>query len=190
MGIETAVFAAMTAISVASSMNTAQSQAKAITANASSQATTLKTQGDLQATNQAKQTTYAASTQRTSFLSSGLTLDGTAGKVIAQTFNTGLQDTQNISTQYQNNINNEVTQANSQAKNTIGAARSAAIKQIAGSVAGASVSGSMGSMFQTTADTGLSYLPESASFTANNIGFGNDAYNALQLQDERIGGGG
>lgn len=179
-------FMALTALSAANTMNTARSQSKAIAANGSAEALAEKTQGDLQATNQAKQTTYAASTQRTSFLSSGLTLDGTAGKVIAQTFNTGLADTQNISKNTQNTINNTVSQANSQSKNTIGAARSAAIKQIAGSFAGASM-GSMGSMFQTGADTGLSYLPESASFTANNLGFGNDAFSALDMKDMRAG---
>lgn len=159
MGIETILFAALTGLKAISQMNQAKSQAKSIVA-----------EGNLATKEQAKKTRYAAATQTTNFLNSGITLDGTPNDVIGETFKTGLEDVHNIQSGY-----------NMKAKNAIAAGRSAAISTITSGFAGASLGGSMGSMFET----GASYLPESALYGINSAGGGNFAYDALSLKDAR-----
>ncbi len=150
MGIETILFAAFTGLKAISQMNQAKSKARSIVA-----------EGNLAAKEQAKKTRYAAATQRTNFLNSGITLDGTPTDVMDETFKTGLEDVNNIASGY-----------NRKAKNAISEGRSAAIDTITSAFAGASLGGgSMGSMF------------ESGASAANSAGFGNAAYDALSFKD-------
>ncbi len=155
----TAFFVALTAISAIGKMNAANSQANAQIdqANLEEKRSMLTTEGK-------------AGAAKASFLSSGLTMAGTPELAVKNIFTTGISDV--------NNIGNN---ANTAAKNTISSARSAAIGQIAGSAAMASAGGSMGSMF----DTAGSYMPESFAYSMNNAGFGNDAYNMLDMKDAR-----
>lgn len=151
---------ALSTISAASSMNQAGKQAKAVVA-----------QGNVALAEKAKSIRYAAAKQTTSFLNSGLTLEGTPNTVIGETFDTGLLDLKNMSAGY-----------NSQAKNIIGQARADAIGKIASGFGSAAMGGSMGSMFST----GASYLPDNALFNMNNAGFGNTAYSAFDIKDSRL----
>lgn len=161
MGIETVIFAALAGLQAVSKMSAAESAAKA----------TIK-KGEIDASQSALKTRYAAAKQTASFLASGITLEGTPMDVVNETFKTGKEDVANIR-----------DNANATAKNQISTGRSQAIDSIMGSFKGADIMGSAGSMF----DTGLSYLPESASYGLNNMGFGNDAFNALEMKDMRAG---
>ncbi len=159
MGIETIAFATLTALSAASKMNQASAEAKSNTI-----------EGNLATQEQAKKTRYAAARQTTSFLNSGLSLEGTPDTVIGETYSTGLQDIGNIKAGYDR-----------KGKNIIAKGRSDAIATIASSFAGSSMGGSMGSMFEKAG----SYMPESFSFGLNKAGFGNEAYKMLEMKDAR-----
>ncbi len=160
MGIETILFAAFTGLQAISSLMNAQSQADAA----------VKT-GEYNMENEAKKVRYAAARQTTSFLSSGLSLEGTPTDVIQETYNTGIKDIKQIG-----------ANANSQSSNFIAQGRSQAIGAIAGGLKGLP-SGSFGAMF----DTAGSFAPDSFAYGLNNAGFGNDAYNMLQQKDQRAG---
>lgn len=160
MGIETILFAALTGLSAISKMNAAEKQAKQ----------TVR-EGELVAKEKAKEIRYKVARQTSSFLNSGLTLEGTPNIVIGETFSTGLEDINNIRNNY-----------NTKSKNLISAGRQEAISTIAGGFASAGMGGgSMGSMFQTAG----SYMPESFAYGLNNAGFGNDAYSMLEMKDAR-----
>lgn len=161
MGIETILFAALTGLSAISKMNAAQDQADA----------TVKA-GNIAAENEAQKTRLRAASATTSFLQSGLTLEGTPTLAINDIFNTGIKD-----------VNQIRSNANNTAKNQIAAGRSEAISTIAGSFAGADLGGSMGSMFTTAG----SYLPDSFAYGLNNAGFGNAAYEMTMKSDARNG---
>lgn len=158
MGWETLIFAAFTGLKAVSQMNAAKKEAKA----------TVR-EGELVAKEKAKEVRQKVARQTVSFLNSGLTLDGTAQDILGETYSTGIADINNIRTNYTN-----------KGKSQIAAGRTAAIGTIA-SAAGGMAAGSMGSMFETAG----SYLPESASFGLNKMGFGNEAYNMLDLKDAR-----
>jgi len=112
MGIETVAFLAFSAISAASQMKAAQSEAKA------------KVQeGTIAAQNKAKETLYNTARLQSSFLNSGLTLDGTPRSVIDAEYGQGFTDTNMI-------INN----TNTASKNIINKGRTAALSSIAGSL--------------------------------------------------------
>lgn len=159
MGIETIIFAALTGLKAISQMNAAEKQAK----NA-------VREGEIVAKEKAKEIRYKAARQTQSFLSSGLTLEGTAQTILDETFDTGKEDIANIRASY-----------NNKSKNFISAGRTAAIGTIASGFGNAALAGSAGSMFETAG----SYLPESASFALNDAGFGNSAYNMLSMKDAR-----
>lgn len=160
MGIETILFAAFTGLKAISQMNAAEAQAKE----------TVK-EGNLAASQEAIKVKYAAAKQTASFLSSGITLEGTPMDVVNETFKTGQQDIDNIRQNY-----------DSKAKQQISSGRSQAIGTIVGGFAGASTGGSIGSMF----DTGLSYAPESTLTGLNGSFLTNDAYDALEIKDARV----
>lgn len=161
MGIETALFLALSVISASGKMNQAKSAAGQTVAN-----------GEIAAKEKAKEVRYKVARQTSSFLNSGLTLEGTPQDVIGDTFDTGLQDIGQIR-----------TNANNQSKNIISSARSEAIGQIAGSFGMAAMSGgSAGSMFETAG----SYAPDSFAYGLNKAGFGNSAYDMLSLKDARV----
>ena len=163
---------AMIAMSVASagmSMSNAKSEAKAVTKQAT-----------LDAKNKAIQTTAKAASQKTSFLTSGFTLEGTPMSVLESTYSTGKED-----------INQIISNANTQSKNIMSSARSKAMQQIAGSFMGSG----MGSSMMNSASAGMtnmmstsmaSYMPDSFLYSANLGGAGNNAYSAFDMKDSRF----
>jgi len=126
MGIETI---ALTALSVGMSAIQGQQQMK----NAKAQANAIAQQGALDAERKARETQLKAARVKSSFLNSGLTLEGTPMNVITGTYDVGLQD-----------VNQIIGNANARSKNIMSEARSAALGDLMQSVAGASFSG-MGS---------------------------------------------
>ena len=110
MGIETAILIGLTAASAVSTVQEGKRQAKA-------QAEA----GAFQADQLAKSTKLKASRQKTAFLNSGITLEGTGAFALEETFETGIQDV----AQLQTNVN-------TQAKNTMFAARNSALQQVVG----------------------------------------------------------
>lgn len=125
MGWETIVFAALTGLKAVSQMNAAEKMAKS----------TVR-EGELVAKEKAKEIRYKVARQTSSFLNSGLTLEGTPQDVIGETFSTGLEDINNIRGNY-----------TAKAKNIISQGRSEAIGTIASAFSGTALGGSMGSMF-------------------------------------------
>ena len=113
----TAVMIGLSVVGAASEVSNAKRQAKATIA-----------EGNIVAANKAKEVARKAATQRVSFLNSGITLEGTPMNVIESTFNTGMEDINQIGSNY-----------NMAAKNQISAGRSAAISSLASSFAGASM---------------------------------------------------
>lgn len=111
MGLETALFIGLNLFSAASQQSAAKKQAKATIA-----------EGNIVAANKAKEVARRAAAQQVSFLNSGLTLEGTPMNVIESTFNTGLEDINQIGANY-----------NTAAKNQISAGRSAALSTLASS---------------------------------------------------------
>jgi len=108
-GATTAIMIGFTALSAVSSIQQGNAQAKATIA-----------EGNLVAKNKAQEVQLKAARQQSSFLTSGLTLEGTPMSVIESTFNTGIEDINQIRSNY-----------GAQAKNQIAAGRSAALGKIA-----------------------------------------------------------
>lgn len=153
VGWESLVYAGLTAFKAVSAISNASDQAKAITQNARNQAKAaqqnaqFQAQANLDAANlaskeKAKQIRYAAARQTVSFLSSGLTLEGTPEAVIGETYSTGLEDltqiAKNANTTNSNLINitntnnrNLFSSANAEAKSVMAQGRSEAIGAIA-----------------------------------------------------------
>tara|TARA_R110000851_G_scaffold246062_1_gene398765 strand:- start:6495 stop:6962 length:468 start_codon:yes stop_codon:yes gene_type:complete len=147
----TAALIGLSVFSAVSSIGAAEDQAEATVE-----------QANLEAENKAKQVRLKAASQQVSFLNSGLTLDGTPLSAIQNTFDTGISD-----------VNQITSNANTQAKNIISSARTDAIGSIAGSFAGASFGG--GDIFGSAVDT--------AGFGLNSSGFGNAAYDLFDKVD-------
>lgn len=154
MGIEVAI--AMAVMSAVNTMHTAGKEAKAVTK-----------QAQLDAKNKAISTKAKAAMQKTSFLSSGFTLEGTPMNVLDSTFTTGQQDISQI-----------ISNANTKSKNIISSARSKALNDLAGTAMGAYAGGNI-------APQAASYLPESTLYSMNSMGMGNLSYEALELKDMR-----
>lgn len=115
MGWETLAIVGFQALSSAQGMSAANKEAKGITA-----------QGAFYAKQAADKTVQGTGKLKTSFLQSGLTLDGGPMDVLTQAFNKGYTD-----------INQIKTNADNAAKNVVSAARSKALMSLAGSAAGA-----------------------------------------------------
>lgn len=160
----TILMVASTAFKAVSAISNAKSEAKIIAQNASNQAKVNQinaknqAQANLDAANlaskeKAKQIRYAAARQTTSFLSSGLTLEGTPDAVIGETYSTGLEDlnqiSKNANTTNSNLINitnvtnsNLISSANAQSKLTVAKGRAEAIDAIVGGFSNFSMGGS------------------------------------------------
>lgn len=119
MGLETAALVAFTALRAANAYNQGEAQAEAIAQR-----------GTLEAKNKARETVYRSAQLRQSFLSSGLTMEGTPLSVINETLNTGQQDVMQI-----------VTNSNRSSKNAVAKGRSDALGIIGQSFGMASMSG-------------------------------------------------
>ncbi len=121
MGIETAIIlsVASTALQTFSTLSSAKKEAKATVA-----------QGNIELANKAIDIRRKAASAQTSFLNSGLTLEGTPMAAISNIFGAGQQDIAQMSGLY-----------NTKSKNIISSARSKAISDIAGKVSGFAAGG-------------------------------------------------
>lgn len=104
MGIETAIIVGLTAASAISGISAAKKEAKASIA-----------EGNIALSNKAKEIKYKTGSLTSSFLNSGLTLEGTPMNVIEQAYNTGLEDLGAISSKYNTNSKNIMAKARTQA---------------------------------------------------------------------------
>ncbi len=109
-------------------MGIAAAQAYQGMENAEDQATAVVRKARIDAENQKKTTLGRAGKQKASFLSSGLTLEGTPMAVLSETYQTGIEDTQNI-----------IDAGNTNSKNIMSAARTKAMSDIAMSAAMAGI---------------------------------------------------
>lgn len=124
MGIETIALAGLAAYSAYSANEQGQRQAKADVAA-----------GNIRSNNLAVETKAKADNLTTSFLSSGLTLEGTPMNVIQSAYSTGIRD-----------INQNIDNTNTKAKNDVSAGRTKALESLAGSAIAFAAPG-VGSMF-------------------------------------------
>lgn len=125
MGLETAAFIGLSLFSGMQANKAAKQEAKATIA-----------EGNVALKNKAKEVAQKAASQRVSFLNSGLTLDGTPQSIIDATFNTGLEDINLMSSNY-----------NTKAKSQISAGRSAALSSYASGFSSAAMPSFQGSGF-------------------------------------------
>ncbi len=168
MGWGTAIFAAASIASARSTTSAAKAEAKAVVQ-----------QGTLAAKNKALETVAGTARLRSSFLNSGLTLEGTPNAVINAAYTTGLEDIGQIS-----------KNANTKSKNIMSAARTKAITQLISAASGAAGSSfGFGDSIQSGISSAASYLPESAISSINELGFGDTAFNALMKRDARADAG-
>ena len=116
MGLETIAILGLSAMKADSAVRQSQSQANAAI-----------DQANIDAKNKAGQVTQRTSSAQSSFLNSGLTLEGTPMASIKGMFNSGIQD-----------VNQITTNADRQAKNILSKGRTQALSALAEGVAGAS----------------------------------------------------
>lgn len=145
----TAAYIGFSVLKGASEMSQSRREAKAIIA-----------EGNIAASNKAKEVARKAASQQVSFLNSGLTLEGTPMNIIDSTFNTGLED-----------INQTLSNYNTAAKNKISGGRTAFIGSLASGFTGASIAPSIGSwgdigstIFNTSASIGGMFNGSPAPF--------------------------
>jgi len=120
VGIETVAIAALAGGSAMSSLSSSRKEAKGVVR-----------QGELEAANLGQKVIRDVATQKSSFLNSGFTLEGTPTFALTEMLDTGLADV--------NQIKNNYT---SKSKNIIAKGRTDAIKSIASAFSGASMGGS------------------------------------------------
>ncbi len=161
MGIETAIMAALMAVKTYGTIKQGKEQAKEFVRK-----------GEFETKQKAKEIRMRAAAAKTSFLSSGLSLEGTPAMSLSSMFSVGMEDIQQI-----------MTNANISAKGAISAARTKAISDIASIGMSMYAAGS----FSGAGTTAASYMPEEALFKANEMGFGNLSYEALEMKDLRGG---
>lgn len=156
MGIETVLLLGLTAFKASQQMSAARDQAKAINANAAARAQSYAAEakatakeGTLAAKNKAQQVKLKAASQQSSFLNSGLTLEGTPMSVIQSTFDVGLEDVNQILENYGTNSKNLTNQGknalitgSAEAKSAFSAGRSEALGTLVGGVSGLDFTGS------------------------------------------------
>ena len=128
MGIETILILGATLLQADANIKQAESEAQAIA-----------DQGSLDAKNAAQKTVLRAARQQSSFLNSGLLLEGTPMSAIQNTFAVGLED-----------VNQITTNANRRSSNIIKGARANTIASFA--KMGAGMVGS-GDLFSSTSST-------------------------------------
>lgn len=109
-------------------------QADAAIGQSEDEAQAVIDQANLDAENKSKETRLRAARQQVSFLNSGLTLEGTPLSAINSTFDTGIAD-----------VNQITSNANKQAKNIIASGRTQAIGSLGQAALGTSFGG--GDMF-------------------------------------------
>lgn len=114
MGLETIALLGLSVLKASSAISQSEDEAQAVV-----------DQANIQAENKGKEVRLRTARQQSSFLTSGLTLEGTPMASIQSTFETGLQD-----------INQITTNANKRSKNIVSAGRTQALGELAGGIAG------------------------------------------------------
>lgn len=163
MGWETVAMIGFQALSAGNSMNQADSVAAA-----------QAREGEIKAKSTADDTLRAAGKLTTSFLQSGITLEGGPQTVLSMAFKKGNTD-----------INRIAANADAAAENTVSTARTKALQSLAGSMGGSFMSSVGGEDVFSSAG---SYLPDDAIYGLNDLGFGDSAYNMMAKSDARAGG--
>ncbi len=108
MRLETIALVGFSAIQASQAYNQAEARAKAITED-----------GKLRAKNKAKETVYSAARLKQSFLSGGLTLEGTPMSVLNETFTTGFEDVSQIATNANRSSNVAIGEGRTKALNSL-----------------------------------------------------------------------
>jgi len=152
----TAAMVALSAVSAVSQTSAANKAAKATVA-----------EGNIVAANKAKDIAKVAASQKVSFLNSGLTLEGTPMNVIESTFDTGITDLNQISSNY-----------NAKAKSQVSAGRQAGISSLFSAFAGASMAG-MGGTSSGFASGSSFGAGTTSLFNGTGYGFGADIYDSF-----------
>lgn len=142
-GATTAVFAGLIAVQAFSQISTANSQAKASLVNSQAQADALKKEGDITVSEKAKEVRLRAARQVSSFITSGLELEGTPMDVLDETFEVGVADIENIGSNYQTQRMNVLRGGKADALTSINQGRTAAIGSISSGFASYGGSGSL-----------------------------------------------
>lgn len=150
MGIETVLFAAFVGLQAVSQIQAGQKKAEAAVVSAEAEAASLREEGELTKSERAKALRLKSARQVSSFLTSGLSLEGTPSDVLSETFETGIADIRNIGKNFQTSIDNRIRQGNAQSSQFISESRTQAIGTIASGFSG--VGG--GSLFDTNAPLG------------------------------------
>ncbi len=118
MGVATALIAGLSLASAVGNFNSSKSQAR----------NTAK-QGAIAAQNRADEIKRLAAKQRVSYLQAGLELEGTPQAVINDTYNTGLEDINEIKSAYNQSSKNIMTQARA---NLLGSIAKTGVSALAG----------------------------------------------------------
>ena len=129
----TLLYAGLTAFQATSQIKTAKSQAKAVAQTSIAKSDSLKEEGDLAVQQKAKEIKLRTARQTASFITSGLTMEGTPQDVLAETFDTGIADIENIGKNYQQSRLNILRGGSAQIGGIIDSGRNAAIGTIANS---------------------------------------------------------
>lgn len=165
MGWETLAIVGFQAISGIQGMSAANKQAKAGIQVAEQNAMTT-----------AQNTLRSTGKLTTSFLQSGLTLEGGPMDVLKQAFGQGYTDIGRIK-----------SNADANSKNIVSAARTKALQGLASSAAGAAGAAGLGGAANDLFTTAGSYLPDSFAYGLNDLGFGQSATDMLIKSDARGG---
>lgn len=163
---------ALSVFQAVSSISSANKEAKQVASNASAQAQAVVEQGNLASKEKAKEIRARVARQTNSFLNSGLTLEGTPGLAIDQTYSTGLEDLNQIAKNSNITARNITSQGKYQAGAAISNGRSKAIEAMAGGFSNTDF-GSMGSLFGATT-AGVQSAAAGTGF-----GTGYDVYNSV-----------
>ncbi len=159
MGFATAIFVGLTAAQAISGISTANSQAKVARQNATAKADALKKEGDLAVSEKAKEVKLRAARQVSSFITSGLTLEGTPTDVLNETFDVGIADVENIGANYQTSRMSVLRGGDAEAGNIIGGGRTRAIGTVASGFSGASTGGMFDFPASTPSNRGAGGVP-------------------------------
>jgi len=129
-------------------------QADAAISQSKDEARATVQQGELAAKEKSKETRLKAARIQSSFLTSGLTLEGTAMNAIQQTFATGKAD-----------VNQIISNTNTRSKNIISSGRTQALGKLAGSVSGGF---GVGDIFDSSFSAGGFTVPGTGSASSVN----------------------
>ncbi len=160
MGIETVLFASLIAVQAISQISNASSSAKIASQNASAKSEALRAEGDIAVAERAKEVRLRAARQTSSFITSGLTLEGTPTNVIDETFEVGIADIENIGANFQTSRRNIISSGDAEAQSINRAGQSATIGTIVSGFSSFGGAGDIGSLFGTgQANRGVGGVP-------------------------------